>query len=402
MSGTSLTEKTKSTEATDDSSKIEMISFEVWVERYVQGQAKTALSEQLRDPGVINQVAAAGVEKAMQWMKPWQILAKIVLYILTIVIAFGAAVFGYFGIRTASNVRESIHKSVTEAVDKERQRSETIVKDFENQLHDYRSKMVSLETDFDSRIKQLNVDLSGVKSDVDLLRQKVFIGDAPQVSDEVKENLQRFLGGLKAYLGRLGFRSPNELIRVDPDPKFDSTPHFDPSRNTIFCGSKAIQDNTMVARHYVHSLLEHYWKLPNLESGLADYFVCSFVDNPKFGATYMKLVTPNGEPPDSLRDLKNSRKFSDVPPQTGPQDAGEVWAATFWQLRELLGQEKLDGLIARTIMSFSPELGVSGQESEFIRRLANEAQQFFGEKESEIILSTFRERDYTFMSFRKP
>lgn len=388
--------------APNASSEPEVISFEVWLDKHVRDRVKAALTEQVTDPSIVNQLAANAVEKVMHWVKPWQTIAKIVLSSLTAIFIVGAAWLGYFGIRTHSNVEQAIQSKVAEAVDSERLKSQKLVKEFEKQLHDYRARMVSLETEFDSKIKKLNVDLRGVRTDMDLLRQKVLIGDAPQVSSDVRERVQKFLEDFKEYLGRLGFRSTTESIRVEIDPKFDSTPHFDPSRNTIFCGPKSIQDNDMVARHYVHSLLKQYWILAELESGLADYLVCSFGDDPKFGEVYIKLITPHGEPPDCIRNLKNSRLFSDLPEESGPQDAGEVWGGAFWEIRELLGKSKADQLIARTILSLTPNVGGPEEENGFVRTLAGEAKRVLDETESQRILSVFRNRGRAEAESAKP
>ena len=341
------------------------------IDKSVHDRVNAAISEKVTDPAIVNQLAANSVEKVMEWVKPWQFIAKLILSSITAIFVIAAAWLGYFGIRTFSDIEKAVQSQVREAVEAEQAKSKKLVTDFERQLEDYRQKV-------DSKINKLKFDLSGIRLEVDILREKA----------KVREDLKEF----ERYMVSLGFPVPKDPPLVEINKKYDDYPHYDVSRNTINLGPNSSQDKDIIYRHYAHSLLKRYWALDYVESGLADYFACSFGDDAKFGEKYAGQLTLRSGSLGYLRNLNNSRNFADLPKTANREDAGEVWGGAFWEIRGELGKNKTDKLIVSAILSYTPDQGGSKEEEEFIKQLAVEAKRVFGKRGFEVIQSVFTKR----------
>ena len=75
-----------------------------------------------------------------------------------------------------------------------------------------------------------------------------------------------------------------------------------------------------------------------LGNGVPDYFVASYLNEPRVGRGYP------GAAKGYLRNADNQRKF-DPATVTEPHDLGEVWAGVFWTVRKTAGQRVADRLV---------------------------------------------------------
>ena len=127
------------------------------------------------------------------------------------------------------------------------------------------------------------------------------------------------------------------------------------TNNRVVIDRRIAEDPWVALREYNHHILigakNFAWLGPagGLESGLADYFACSFLDSPNVGEKSAKFF---GNRP-FIRSLQNRRTFVELQRTTTPQVAGEVWGGFFWDLREKLGSAEADALIALTWLSFT-------------------------------------------------
>lgn len=78
-----------------------------------------------------------------------------------------------------------------------------------------------------------------------------------------------------------------------------------------------------------------------IESGLANYFCCSFNNNPVFAAEAARVK--NYGP--WFMKLDNQRSFKEIKRGTFSDSIGEVWGGAFWELRMRLGRETIDKLL---------------------------------------------------------
>lgn len=128
------------------------------------------------------------------------------------------------------------------------------------------------------------------------------------------------------------------------------------------------------------------------ESGLADYFPCSFADRSYFGeivAAVMNLGRPY------TRNLNNSRKFDETPELEGlPQDRGEIWGGAFWQLRSVLGRDLADRLLVRAWQSMAWPIAERETARKFIDALLVNAGEIGSDRQVAEIRKIFRQRGF--------
>jgi hypothetical protein len=182
------------------------------------------------------------------------------------------------------------------------------------------------------------------------VEQFVISGDLTPVQ---RRRFEQGLARFRDYLDSLGLSASGALPRVEVG-RTNAGSYYDHDRNEIFTSPPFVNDTDELLREYAHHvLMSHNDPYPAggkqaqaLQSGLADYFVCSMSNDPVFGENidpaFLKRWT--GKP--YLRTLENDRPFlrtiSDV------NDAGEAWGGAFWQMRKLLGPAVADQLLAAT------------------------------------------------------
>jgi hypothetical protein len=95
-----------------------------------------------------------------------------------------------------------------------------------------------------------------------------------------------------------------------------------------------------------------------LASGLADYYPCSFRNDPDFAPIAVAYFRKRGASTGGrgLRDLRNRRQFESTISPHSYHRQGEVWAAAFWELREsAIGKSATDRLLLEAWRRTSPE-----------------------------------------------
>src|SRR6185312_11225826 len=126
------------------------------------------------------------------------------------------------------------------------------------------------------------------------------------------------------------------------------------------------------------------------ESGLASYFPCSFADQPVLGekasAAGKALLPPS--------DLQTRRRFAEIRLNdwaSVQNDGSQVWGGALWRIREVMGQQDADRLIAGTWQTFSFPAEGDGFKL-FANALAEKARSIQGGKYAEQVRSVFQER----------
>jgi hypothetical protein len=183
----------------------------------------------------------------------------------------------------------------------------------------------------------------------------------PELQQELETSLEKF----KAYLVKLGFRVSSETISVKISPGtvvhddgfagWDAL--WDATTHTIMVSNAFATDEVSVLRQFAHALLfpsgEPSDDYCAIESGLATYFPCSFTDHPLLG----DKASAAGNATDPPQDLRKRRKFEEIRVSewnSVQNDGSEVWGGALWEIRQLLGAEVADQMIAKTWQAFSP------------------------------------------------
>jgi hypothetical protein len=181
----------------------------------------------------------------------------------------------------------------------------------------------------------------------------------------LKQTLEKLLENFKKYLVMLGFAVPSETITVaiSPGTVIESGGNrgiafWDPETHSIQVAGAFASDKVSVLRQFVHELLipagTPSWDYFAIESGIASYFPSSFTNHPMVGdeaSDAGKLIFPP-------QDLRKRRRVSEIQLrqwESVQNDGSEIWGGALWQVRQLLGPERTDRLVADTWREFSFE-----------------------------------------------
>jgi hypothetical protein len=181
----------------------------------------------------------------------------------------------------------------------------------------------------------------------------------------LKQTLEKSLEDFKKYLVNLGFTVPSETISVDirdgtviESEGNQGVAFWEPKTHSIRVASAFASDKVTVLRQFAHELLSPTgtapWDFFAIESGVASYFPCSFTNHPMLGDG----ASDAGKSILSPQDLRKRRGVSEIQLrqwESVQNDGSEIWGGALWQIRELLGAERADRLIADTWHAFSFE-----------------------------------------------
>ena len=168
-------------------------------------------------------------------------------------------------------------------------------------------------------------------------------------------DLQSCLDSFHAYLAKLGYQSQTGRVKVFVDPNLKDNAYYEGVGNRIVLGEPFVNDTDAVFREYTHHALlpaaldreEMTNEQQAVESGLADYFACSFNNDPLFGekSIHMFREYPQFQGKAAIRDLDNNRSFDEAAADPEFHNVGEIWSGAFWELRKHLGQDVADKLL---------------------------------------------------------
>jgi hypothetical protein len=188
---------------------------------------------------------------------------------------------------------------------------------------------------------------------------------APNLRDSLESVVSRFHDRMTDIgLGDIG---PVPSVRVTDSDDSNDNAYYDIGRREIVLGTHLADDPEVTLREYTHHLLvagrEAYetmaFEAQALESGLADYFPCSFTGDPALGRRVANIFHRPW-----IRNLANDRHRASAD-ATIPQDAGEVWGAALWSVRSLVGPDQAD----RSVLAawrVASQNGWDGAETRFI------------------------------------
>jgi hypothetical protein len=188
-----------------------------------------------------------------------------------------------------------------------------------------------------------------------------------------RASLDEGLSAYAEYLASLGLALDKDTlpeIEVHPEIPLGDTPgYYEPAANKIGVALDAVDDVSVTLRQYTHGALianqrfdvstGPWW----LEDGLADYFVASHLGDPVLGH-----LTADQRGRRCFRDLAESvefhRKLKGFPSWRRPEP--NPWGNLFWAIRDLVGKDTCDTVLADCWLSTPPGKGF---ESDFIARL---------------------------------
>ncbi|WBS00125.1 hypothetical protein OU994_17530 [Pseudoduganella sp. SL102] len=197
------------------------------------------------------------------------------------------------------------------------------------------------------------------------------------LSQPLHATLQALLNRYFSYLDKTGFPKPKQRVMVRVQEHAAGLAHYDEANHTVVIDKRVADDPSVPLQSYNHYILNHPGSPQEghyaaIRRGLADYFACSFLNNPHLGEKSAPILTP-GKP--YFQSLVNERTYADLRgpwPEAKSYIGTEVWGGFFWKLRARLGAPLADSTLASAWMGFS----VPGKDSkipgQFIRALLDE------------------------------
>jgi hypothetical protein len=216
---------------------------------------------------------------------------------------------------------------------------------------------VSEETEvFQRHLRRMRENLTILQDNMNRMEQQrepiVSFQKSEALTPELQEDLEQTLDAYGRYLSDIGYKSSERLAKFRVDRTVKSGARYNPEANEIVVAKDLAVDPDVALREYTHHVLRDVKKgeIPlwtSIQSGLADYFPCSFKNSPHFAekaAPILRKMFPGiVVPQDFVRNMDNQRKFSEIEPiASSKQDAGEVWSGALWEIRKLVGREQVD------------------------------------------------------------
>lgn len=213
-------------------------------------------------------------------------------------------------------------------------------------------------------------------------------GIAAAIPEEHRLELLQSLGAFASHLDALGLPGKDTRpLRIEVRPDAPHEAEYDPTIGAIIMKPVWIHDSSIVFREYSHHAFLHAARLrpagarpmdDALESGIADYLSCSFVDESLMGTVGAKVAFQVPW----IRNLDNHDSMDQFDALSAPQHRGQVWGGALWQLRKLRGADVVDQLVVKAW------LAACGRKGDFTRAfvdaLLSEAMKVEGAFDEEI------------------
>ena len=357
---------------------------EYFSESSLHQQIQTILKKQLQDQKVVEiETAEAIAVRLSNWARLLGFFVGIPLGVLVFVL-------GFLGIRTYNDLTILISK--IEPFKAQVALLETEVQSLEQEYEALRAKL----TDY----QQLEQEVKTLATRITELEDRITFKPSAVLTPELKKELEESLAKFQKYFQNLGYQSQTGQITVNvqDDARIPGLAYYDyhQENNQIVLGSSIVQakDTDILYREYAHHVLislvpdgDVLKVYREIESGLADYFPCSFTNDPVFAE---KIAMPVFKQ-DYVRKLDNNFKLSDFP-NDYPQIRGQIWGGAFWKIRQLLKPEVADRLLFSTWKTVTSSANLNDQGEGFVRSLLEQAKSVEGGKYTTQIRSIFAAR----------
>lgn len=254
---------------------------------------------------------------------------------------------------------------------------------------------------FGLEFAQLQQQVSTLSAKVATL-EKVTFEPSAALTNQLQTQLQASLDSFGEYMTDLGYQSKTGKVAVFVDPDLKNNVYYDGERGRIVLGEPLAEDTDALFREYTHHVLLATVDWNNVtgtwaavESGLADYFACSFNNDPLFAEKSVHLFRSAEDiaKKPALRDLENKLKFQKVAGSIPiPQIEGESWGGAFWDLRKLLGRNAADKLLLATWLALRPSDAQGDFAVNFVTKVLATAESLGNASEVAGIKSIFKRR----------
>lgn len=221
------------------------------------------------------------------------------------------------------------------------------------------------------------------------------------IAGDAQAQLNDALVSFDQYLRNLGFELTGSPPTVHISEERYENAHYDYGARQIVLGQDFVDDHDVMFREYTHHALTA--ELPTgileqpsqgIESGLADYFPCSHQNSPVVGAKVavrlrevFDLDTPY------IRNLRNRLNVAELTsPDVPSQRVGAAWGGLFWDLRQSLGHQLADRVLAAAWRSTYRKQDAQGRANDFVKAMVDRVDQQAGADARSTVRRLLKER----------
>ncbi len=337
------------------------------IDSYVQTALKKAITDEFKDQKAVElEVSERIAERVVKWAKVFGFFAGIPLAIFALFLSF-------LGIKTYSDLQKASSQvsTTTAQLDTARETlkvaeeksqelinaTERVEGDIEKRLKSLLASIGSIETKVNSakarldEIPELKKRQERLETEIREIEKRVGFEATEELTPEIQEQLEASLEKYLSYLDSVGFPSNPSRVHIKIENRPMGLAYYNGGNQTIVIDSRIVADEHVAFREYTHHVLLGESKRLSgsqfgaIESGLADYYPCSFTNNPNLGEVTARVISP-GQP--YIRTLENNRNFNEFANIETSQFSylgAEIWGGAFWEIRVGLGQQAADSLL---------------------------------------------------------
>ncbi len=351
----------------------------------VEWAVSRKLEAEFKDKKVVEiETAEAIASRLIAWGKTYATFFGVTLAVL-------AVAFGVMGLSSYSDFKKKVEdtkasldtsaktvqdhydaqvkkiKTEGEKVTKQFRKDQAVLAAVEKSLPELRKKIASLQDEIDANENQFNGKFGELKDQLDSFEE--MYGKASPIPPEAKARIEAVYGPYRQYLATLGLKGTEPAIRIVTFQDGRLNVSYLPHKRAIYADVRLAAYPELILGQSTHAVLaashilesnRNFWALDgmpsDLEHGLCDYFVCSFLDKSTIGEGYVLEAKKAGEKETDnawLRNCDNDKKLSELTKDMEVHQAGEIFAGVMWGLRKRLTRAVSDPLIAGAWMAMT-------------------------------------------------
>jgi hypothetical protein len=355
-------------------------AIEAYLSKITPLRVDAILKDRFRDQKVVEvETAELLADRAMKWMKT-------IGYFAGIPLLFAGAILSFFGYKTYSDFAKiseqtvalekqveiaasqftkiaeqtaALEKQVEPAANQIRADQERITS-LTNSLNDAEGEVKQQLTRLASSQTQLQEDVTKIK------KQLLNIHNSSSISASVRDSIESDVEKYNAFLRNIGFPDANSSVTVCIYPTKVSSnksnnecsfatasdtinSFFMPDTNEIYIHEDLVTFPSIFLSEYTHYALGLSKSATTFRSsefeveyGVRDYFVASFLNDPLIGEGSGKIF---GLPTSYIRKLDRDIQYKTVANEEHAR--GEVWSAALWACRSQLPSGVMNKIVYR-------------------------------------------------------
>jgi hypothetical protein len=353
-------------------------AIEAYLSKITPLRVDAILKDRFRDQKVVEvETAELLADRAMKWMKT-------IGYFAGIPLLFAAAILSFFGYRTYSDFAKISEQ--TGALEKQVETAASLIKTDQERIASLTTSLNDAEGEVKQQLTRLSSNQTQLQEDLTKIKKQLLnIHDSSSISSSVREGIESEVEKYNAFLGNIGFpdehnsvtvciypakdtpNKDNNECKVDPLATHSINSFFTPDTNEIYIHETLINfpsiflsEYTLYALGHSKSAAKFQFSEFEVEYGVRDYFVASFLNDPLIGDGSGKIF---GLSTSYIRKLDRNIQYKTAANEEHAR--GEVWSAALWACRSQLPSGVMDKIAYRAWQKYfasHPNAGEFGKD----------------------------------------